>query len=109
MSNIDALVQRRIELDDIIAEAQMDKAAVNAQIVEELGIGSHSVAGVVVSVKNANRSFNLDRALTFLTEEQRALVMSTNPDAAKVKQFLSPVLLDAAMDAGTGNATVTVA
>jgi hypothetical protein len=109
MTNIDALVQRRLELDDIIAEAGIEKAAVNAAIVEELGIGSHSVAGVTVSVKNPNRSFNLDRALTFLTDEQRELAMTTAPEASKVKQFLSPVLLDAAMDPGTGNATVTVA
>jgi len=109
MTNIDALVQRRIELDDIIAEAQIAKAAINAQIVEELGIGSHSVAGVTVTVKNPNRSFNLDRALTLLTDEQKALVMSTSADPAKVKQFLSPILLDAVMEPGTGNATVTVA
>ena len=102
----DLLVQRHVELEEIRDTAIAELQQIKGMLADTLGIGKHPVAGLTVAVKPPNRKFNLDRAVNLLTDEQRTL--SLTPDAATVKGFLSPVLLDTVMDPGTGAPTVTV-
>lgn len=100
-----SLVQRHAELDAYIEAAVEERAEIKHQL-EKLGLGSHSVAGLTVKVKGPSRKFNLERAWGLLNPEQRNLSLS--PDAAKVKSYLPPVLLDSVMEPGTGKVSVTV-
>lgn len=106
MTDIDADVIRYLELGEQIEALQMQQAQIKARL-RDLGPGKHeAVGGVVVQVTPPPRSFNLDRAWTMLTEEQRAAAVA--PDPKKVKQQLPEVLIDACMDPGNGEARVTV-
>lgn len=71
-----------------------------------LGTGTHTILGLKITVSEPSRRFNLDRALTYLNDEQKRLSLAPSP--ALVKQFLPPVLLEQSMDPGTGDPVVKV-
>lgn len=99
-------LRRYTELDEQRRQIEEEQRELKAELAT-LGLGSHNILGVKVTVTAPSRKFNLDRAITFLNDEQKKLAMA--PDPAKVKQFLPPVLLEQSMDAGTGNPIVRVA
>lgn len=99
-------VQRITELQDHAAQIDDELRALKAELATLLPVGTHAAAGVKVTVSNPSRRFNLDRALTMLTPEQRTLAVG--PDLRKVKAYLPPVLLEQCMDPGTGAIVVKI-
>ena len=97
------LVERITTLQEQAEIIDLEIRGAKAQLAA-LGTGTHQVGHMRVTVSPPSRRFNIDTALTFISEEQRAMVLS--PDAKKVKAFLPPVLLDQCMDEGTGNPIV---
>lgn len=104
----DEAVKRYTEIDLIVTQLEDEKRAIKHDLAAALNVGSHVVAGVKVTVSPPARKFNLDRAAGFLTPEQTVLATVTMLDAKKVKSFLPPVLLDEAMDSGTGDPVVRI-
>lgn len=103
---LDADVIRYLELAEQIEALQMQQNEIKARF-RQLDPGKHvAVGGVVVTVTPPPRSFNVDKAWSFLTDEQRALCVS--PDAKKVKAQLAPAIADTCMDEGTGEPRVMV-
>jgi hypothetical protein len=105
---VDRDVRRLLELaqaaETIVSESNAIKARLRA-----LGNGEHPTpCGATVTVTPPNRTFNLDRAVTMLNDEQRDLAKPDGYDAKKVKQFLPPTLLEQCMDPGTGDLRVSV-
>lgn len=102
------LVQRR---QDLIAHRERldnEVDAINARIVTIHGIGATTLAnGVKVNVREPNRIFDVDAAMSALTPEQQALAMKVDP--AKVKAQIAPALAEAFYKPGKGKCVVTVA
>lgn len=104
--SVDQLVGDYVEIQEQIS-ALTDRANnIKAQLVEQIGIGERAVGDVKVSVREPNRRFNLDKAWSLLTDEQKALCVT--PDATKVRRQLAPALADTCYDAGTGAPILTV-
>jgi hypothetical protein len=104
----DADAQRYMELAEFVAEVNDEMAAIKARF-RTLGDGAHKApSGVAVTVTPPNRSFNLDKAVGLLNDEQRALCKADGYDPKKVKGMLPPVVLDVCMEPGTGDARVSV-
>lgn len=100
--------QRYMELDEFVSEAQSEMNAIKARF-RALGNGEHTApSGVQVSVSPPNRSFNLDRAVALLNDEQKALCKADGFDPKKVKGMLPPVVLEVCMDPGKGDMRVSV-
>lgn len=95
-----------LDLTERIEELTSQRDAVKARLALH-GIGTHTTAGgVTVTVGAPPRRFNLERAWSMLTEDQKDVC--TSPDAAKVKKQLPGVLVDDCYDEGTGAPRVTV-
>lgn len=104
----DADARRYLELADLAASISEEQAAIKARF-RTLGQGDHKApCGVAVSVTPPNRSFNLDKAVKMLNDDQRELAKADGYDAKKVKHFLAPALLEVCMDPGTGDLRVSV-
>lgn len=101
--------QRYMELSEFLAEANDELTAIKARF-RALGDGAHKApCGVAVEVKPPNRTFNLDKAVALLNDQQKiASVADTAYDPKKVKAQLPPVLLELCMDPGSGEARVSV-
>jgi hypothetical protein len=105
---LDRDVKRYLELDDTVQQYLSEMNAIKARL-RDLGDGQHEApCGVHVSVTLPNRSFNLARAVDMLNDEQRDLARADGYDAKKVKNFLPPTLLEACMDAGSGDLRVAI-
>lgn len=105
---MDRDVRRYLELDDTVQQYLSEMNAIKARL-RDLGDGQHEApCGVHVSVTLPNRSFNLARAVGMLNDEQRDLARADGYDAKKVKNFLPPTLLEACMDAGSGDLRVAI-
>lgn len=87
-------------------------ATIKAQIAAQVEVGTsvtlEEAGGLTVSVREPSRRFNAKKAAALLTPEVLELCRPDGYDAAKLKSFLSPVLLEQVMDPGTGNPIVTV-
>lgn len=98
------------DLTDLLFQADEVDArikTIKSQLAQRIGVGnSLDVNGVTVSVREPNRRFNAQRAAELVTPEVLELAKEVSP--TKLKQFLSPVLLDTCMDAGTGAPIVSV-
>lgn len=107
-TTLDDLVKRWAELDDQKAQIETEQAAIKAKLREQLERGSHELGGLSVTISAPARRFNVETARAFLTAEQVELCTVSSLDAKKVKGFLPPVLLDQAMDAGSGDDVVKI-
>lgn len=106
---VDQLVQDLLDVQEQSAQLADRASSLKAQIAELVGVGGEAQVGdVKVTVREPNRRFNIDKAVKLLTPEQVELATVAKPDPTKVKQFLPPVLLEQCMDAGTGDAVVSV-
>lgn len=95
-----------LEITERMEELGAQLAAVRHRLADR-GVGTHETgAGIKVTVSAPNRTFNLEKAWSMLTDEQRSLCQSR--DAAKVKKQLPGVLVDECMEAGTGTPRVVV-
>lgn len=107
LRSVEQLLAEYLDLQDQASQINERMAGIKAQIGDQVGVGgSLDINGVQVSVREPSRRFNLERAKDFLTDDQLALSLSV--DATKVKKFLSPVLLEQCMEAGTGASVVTI-
>lgn len=106
IQTLDDDVADYLDLTERIEQLESQRNAIKARLAHR-GEGDHTTtSGVVVSVTPPNRRFNLDRAWSLLTEDQKAVC--TSPDPAKVKRQLSGVLVDECMEPGTGAVRVVV-
>lgn len=104
----DADARRYLELDELAASITEEQAAIKARF-RTLGEGAHKApCGVAVQVTQPNRSFDINKAVDLLNDEQRELCKATGYDARKVKSMLPPVLVEVCMKAGTGDMRVSV-
>ena len=95
-----------LDLTERIEDLTSQRDAIKARLAGH-GIGTHTTAaGVTVTVTAPPRKFNLDRAWSMLTEDQKDVC--TSPDATKVKRQLPGVLVEDCYDEGTGAPRVTV-
>lgn len=102
------------ELAERIVHLQAQREEIDAAIeqlkgliVEAVGISSTTLAnGMKVNVREPNRIFDVDAAMSALTPEQRALAMKVDP--AKVKAQIAPALAEAFYKPGKGKCVVTV-
>ena len=100
--------RRYLELDDLLESVTAEMSAIKERF-RILGLGAHETpSGVQVSVTPPNRTFNLPKATTMLSEEQLALCKREGYDPKKVRQFSPPVLLETLMEPGTGELRVSV-
>jgi len=100
--------RRYLELDELLESVTAEMAAIKERF-RALGVGPHETpSGVLVTVTVPNRSFNLPKATTMLTEEQLGLCRKEGYDPKKVRQFIPPVLLETLMEPGTGELRVSV-
>lgn len=100
--------RRYLDLAEVIEVATSEMSAIKARL-RVLGTGAHeSPSGVQVTVTAPNRSFSLTKAVALLNEEQLLLCKADGYDGKKVKSLLPPVLLDLCMEAGSGDARVSV-
>ncbi len=102
------LVSEIVDLSDQIAHLTERLAARKRELGDAVGIGSHKIAGVDVSVREPNRRFNAARAAELLAPEVLELCRNEGYDPKKLRGFLAPVLLEQCMDAGTGAPVVSV-
>lgn len=108
-TELEQAVQRWAMLGEQVEMLQAEQREIKRKLAADLGVGaSMEIAGLKVSVSAPSRRFNLETAATFLTDEQRELATVSSLDAAKVKSFLPPILLDQAMDPGTGEPSVRI-
>lgn len=105
-SSLDDDVNAYLDLTDRIEQLTAQRDTIKARLAAH-GTGAHQTAfGVTVTVTAPPRRFNLERAWSMLTEDQKDVC--TSPDAAKVKKQLPGVLVDDCYDEGTGTPRVTV-
>jgi len=108
-TNLDALVARYLELADTIEQLATEQAAIKEQL-RGLDVGKHVTSyGIAVTVSAPSRRFNPSAAKELLAPEVLELCKSDGYDAKKLKSFLSPVLLEQCMDAGSGDPVVRIA
>lgn len=106
IGRLDDDVNAYLDLTERIEQLTSQRDTIKARLAQR-GPGDHkTTGGAVVSVTEPNRRFNLERALTMLNDDQRALCMS--PDPKKVKAQLPPVLAEDCMEPGTGALRVAV-
>lgn len=99
-----------LDLDERIKDLQAQQGDIRARLRKNLPVGKHATGlGVVVTVSPPSRRFNLVKAVELLPEELREECRADGYEAGKVKRFLSPALLDIAMEPGAGEAQVRIA
>jgi hypothetical protein len=99
-----------------LADAQYQQAAIGeriamlkAQLADQIGVGGNiQVGDATISVREPSRRFNPTKAQALLAPEVLELCKTDGYDNAKLKSFLSPVLLEQCMDAGTGSPIVSL-
>lgn len=103
-----ALAERIVHLQAQREEIDAAIEQLKGLVIEEAGIGSTTLAnGMKVNVREPNRIFDVDAAMSALTPEQQALAMKVDP--AKVKAQIAPALAEAFYKPGKGKCVVTVA
>jgi len=108
IADLDYDVAVYLELTEKIEELTSQRETVKARMAQR-GLGEHkTTTGTVVNVTGPNRSFNLQRAIGFLTDQQRDVCKLDGYDAKKVKAQLAPVVADQCWDEGKGAPRVTV-
>lgn len=109
LHTVDGIVGELVEVLERIEQLQERATHLKTRLADEIGTGNETTVGnLVISVRAPSRRFNLDKAAALLTDEQRQVCTVTSLDPKKVKAQLPPVLLDEAMDPGTGKPIVTV-
>jgi hypothetical protein len=105
---LDRDVKRYLELDELAKEIASEQAGIKARL-RSLGEGDwEAPCGVQVVVSPPNRTFDLGTAVKLLSPEALDQCRAEGYDAAKVKRFLPPALLDVAMLPGKGEPRVVV-
>lgn len=108
LHDLDHLVGRYLDLKHEAEEIASQMEHVKDQL-REHGVGEHtSDKGVTVVVSPPARRFNAATAAGLLPEQTLAQCGAEGYDPKKLRSYLSPVLLEQCMDAGTGKTTVTV-
>lgn len=108
LHDLDTLVSRYLDLKTEAEEIASQMEHVKEQL-RTLGVGQHATAsGVTVTVQAPARRFNAKTAEQILPAEVLELCKADGYDPKKLKNFLSPVLLDQCMDSGTGAPVVKV-
>lgn len=104
--SIDDDVLAVLELQEQIENLQGQLVVAKGRIADR-GPGKYTTAaGIVASVTEPPRSFDLEKAWSLLTDEQRAVCQS--PDGKKIREQLPPVLAEQCMAAGSGKPRVTI-
>lgn len=108
LRDLDRLAAAWLDITDQIDALTAQRDVVKAQL-RDLGLGEHVAAnGTVVTVTAPSRRFNARTAQALLPAEVLELCRADGYDAKKLKEYLSPVLLERCMDAGTGDPIVRV-
>lgn len=107
---VEQLARDLIDLQAQTAALTERANQIKAQIADQVAVGQtvHLDGGVAITVREPNRRFNPDKAVKLLAPEVLELCRPDGYDPKKLKSFLSPVLLEQVMDAGTGAAIVSV-
>lgn len=106
IASLDYDVAAYLDLTEQMEDLENQRATIRARLATR-GVGTHTTtSGITVAVTAPSRRFNLERAWTMLTDDQKDVC--TSPDAGKVKKQLSQVLVDTCMEPGTGNPRVSV-
>lgn len=108
LHDLDHLVGRYLDLKHEAEEISSQMEHVKDQL-RAHGIGQHATtSGVTVTVQAPARRFNAKTAAGLLPAETLAQCGADDYDPKKLKSYLSPVLLEQCMDAGTGAPIVKV-
>lgn len=108
IADLDYDVAAYLELTEKVEELNSQREAIKARLAQR-GLGEHvTTTGTVVAVTPPNRSFDLDRAVGFLTDQQREVCRVDGFDAKKVKTQLAEVVLDQCWNEGKGAPRVTI-
>lgn len=93
--NVDDLVLQRVHIDDQIARLQEQKELVNAQLINQLGDGTHPTkhAKIVISRRGTLDAKKIEAAYPADQFEQ-LYTTSTKLDTAKVKKEFAPAALE---------------
>lgn len=109
LHSVERLARDLVDIQEEVAALNERAAHLKAQIAEKVGVGAIDLPnGVAVTVREPNRRFNAERAAQLLAPEVLELCKSEGYDTKKLKSFLSPVLLEQVMEAGTGAPIVSV-
>lgn len=109
LHTVDGIVGELVEVLERIEQLTERATHLKARLAEDIGVGNETTVGdLTIAVRGPSRRFNVDKAAALLTEEQRQVCTVTSLDPKKVKAQLPPVLLDEAMEPGTGKPIVTV-
>lgn len=105
--NLDDDVNDYLNLTEQLVSLTAQRDAIKARLASR-GPGEHTTTNgqITVSVTAPPRKFNLTKAWSMLTEDQKDVC--TSPDAAKVKKQLPGILVDDCMDEGTGAPRVSI-
>lgn len=108
MTDTEQLVRRYTELDDQRRTIVDEQADIKAQLRDTLQQGTHHVAGLTIVVSPPPRRFNAVTAASLLPTETLAACTYDEYDPKKLKRYLSPVMLDMAMDERPGDLVVRI-
>lgn len=105
--DLDHDVKRFHELKNIRDDIEAEQSQILDRI-RALGLGQHTtVSGVAFTISPPNRRFSVEKAVQLLPAETLEQCRAEGFDPAKIKRFLSPELLDMAMDEGRGEPRVS--
>lgn len=108
-ASLDELVARYAELNARQAELLDEMNTIKADIRDHFDDGTYEAAGCRVTIRQPNRTLDLDKAVELLPPDVRKLCETVAYDRKRVLSYLPPAVADLAYKPGSGQRVVTIA